>query len=349
MISVCIITKNESENLKKCLSLLSSYNFEIVVVDTGSDDNSKAVASAYTKNVYDFPWCNDFAQARNFSISKATNDNILVLDTDEFITELDYSRLEQSIINNPHSIGRIHRRNYYTSMGNEMIFDELIGRLFNRKYYEYNGKIHEQLVAFDNSNPVFFEAPLHINHTGYVGDITAREKKADRNISILKDMLKDSPSDTYLLYQLGKSFYYKEDYENAAKSFEKILPLSFDYKSEYIRDMIITYGYSLINSNQAKKALSLIDCKSFYKDNADFIFMLGLVYMQNELFAEAVDHFLSATSLTDCNVAGTNSYLALYNAGVIYECLGYPEDAKTLYLECGNYKKAIEGIKRLNI
>ena len=51
-ISVCIITRNESEYLKECLRALSKYPFEIVVVDTGSTDDSVNVAKKYTDKVY---------------------------------------------------------------------------------------------------------------------------------------------------------------------------------------------------------------------------------------------------------------------------------------------------------
>ena len=63
-ISVCVITKNEAENLKKCLEALTPYPFEIVVTDTGSEDDSVEVAKQYTNRVYTFEWVNDFSSAR---------------------------------------------------------------------------------------------------------------------------------------------------------------------------------------------------------------------------------------------------------------------------------------------
>ena len=69
-ISVCIIVKNEQNNIEHCLKCLTPYMPEIIVVDTGSTDNTKAIASQYTDRVYDFSWINDFAVAKNFAISK---------------------------------------------------------------------------------------------------------------------------------------------------------------------------------------------------------------------------------------------------------------------------------------
>lgn len=71
-ISVCIITKNEAENLQRCLEALKPYPFEIVVTDTGSEDNSLETAGQFTDHVYEFAWINDFSAARNFCVSHAT-------------------------------------------------------------------------------------------------------------------------------------------------------------------------------------------------------------------------------------------------------------------------------------
>ena len=64
MLSICIITKNEEKNIARCLQCLSPYDFEIIVVDTGSSDRTREIAKQYTKNVYEFTWCDDFAAAK---------------------------------------------------------------------------------------------------------------------------------------------------------------------------------------------------------------------------------------------------------------------------------------------
>ena len=81
-ISVCIITKNEADKLEKCLLSLKKYNLEIVVVDTGSTDNTPAIIDKYADVSGSYKWCDDFSKARNYSISLAGNDWILVLDSD---------------------------------------------------------------------------------------------------------------------------------------------------------------------------------------------------------------------------------------------------------------------------
>ena len=67
-----MIVKNEEDVLSRCLSSVQGLVEEMVVVDTGSTDSTKEVARKFTDRVFDFPWAEDFSQARNFSFSQAT-------------------------------------------------------------------------------------------------------------------------------------------------------------------------------------------------------------------------------------------------------------------------------------
>lgn len=92
-VSVCMIAKNEEQYIEQCLKKLLRYNMEIVVVDTGSTDRTREIAAKYTNHLYDFAWCDDFSAARNFAVSKASNNWILILDCDEYVQELDVAKL----------------------------------------------------------------------------------------------------------------------------------------------------------------------------------------------------------------------------------------------------------------
>lgn len=92
-ISVCIIAKNEQKYIENCLKALRRYSWEIIVVDTGSTDDTRQIATRYTDKVYDFAWIDDFSAARNFAAAQASNNWILVLDCDEYLTQLDEKAL----------------------------------------------------------------------------------------------------------------------------------------------------------------------------------------------------------------------------------------------------------------
>ena len=93
-LSLCMIVKNEHDTLARCLDCVRDIADEIIIVDTGSTDDTKEIAKKYTDKVYDFEWCYDFAKARNFSFSKATKDYIMWLDADDVILEQDREKLK---------------------------------------------------------------------------------------------------------------------------------------------------------------------------------------------------------------------------------------------------------------
>jgi glycosyltransferase involved in cell wall biosynthesis len=86
-ISVCMIVKNEEAVLERCLESLKPIADELIIVDTGSSDSTKEIASRYTDKIYDYEWQNDFAHARNYSFSKATMEYIYTADADEWIDQ----------------------------------------------------------------------------------------------------------------------------------------------------------------------------------------------------------------------------------------------------------------------
>lgn len=88
-----MIVKNEEKLLARCLDCVKKFSDEIIIVDTGSTDRTKEIAAQYTKQIYDFPWCNDFAAARNFSFSKAGMDYIYVADADEIIDDANQKQI----------------------------------------------------------------------------------------------------------------------------------------------------------------------------------------------------------------------------------------------------------------
>lgn len=85
-LSLCMIVKDESDVLERSLACAKQFADEIVVVDTGSKDNTVEIAKKFTKKVFSFKWCDDFSKARNFSFSKATCDYVMWLDADDVLT-----------------------------------------------------------------------------------------------------------------------------------------------------------------------------------------------------------------------------------------------------------------------
>jgi glycosyltransferase involved in cell wall biosynthesis len=96
-LSVSMIIKNEEACLKKCLESVKDAD-EIVIVDTGSTDNTINIAKGYTEKVYsgkEYKWIDDFAHSRNQSLNLCTGDWVLIIDADEVLEENGIASLEK--------------------------------------------------------------------------------------------------------------------------------------------------------------------------------------------------------------------------------------------------------------
>lgn len=111
--------------------------------------------------------------------------------------------------------------------------------------------------------------------------------------------------------------------------------------------MVETYGYSLLNQKRIQEMMFLENVYNEFAVSADYVFLMGLAYMNNGLFDKAIDEFNKAKLYKLCKIEGCNSYKADYNIGVIYECLGNKEKALENYKKCGRYDPALNGIKRI--
>lgn len=352
-ISVCIIAKNEELCIGECLRRLSFFDWEIIVVDTGSTDRTADIARSYTPNVYHFDWINDFSAARNYSVSKASNDYILVVDCDEYL-ETDnmaadtISNLIQTV--SPHQIGMLELLSPSAELSasgeSTSVIHERIARFFHRQFTYYKGTIHEQLASRAVKNPEFISVPLTFYHIGYQS-MEVKKAKALRNISLLENELRTGGADPYLLFQLGQSYFGLSEYARALPYFEQALSMDVNEQEEYVQTLVESYGYCLIDLKLFEKALELEGVYSVFSRRADFLFLMGLVYMNNAMFEDAIREFLKAAQTADYAAEGVNSYLAYYNAGVIYECTGRLPEAVSLYQKCGNYKPALQRLNQI--
>ena len=161
VLSLCMIVKNEEDCLLRCLMSVIPVVDEIVIVDTGSTDRTKEIAETFGAKVYDIEWTDDFSEARNISLSKATGKWILVLDADETVSPLDYERLSKIVkrdTDHPAAF-TITTRNYVRST-------YFVGWMCNDGQYaeEEEGTgwyPSEKVRLFTSDNSIWFENAVH--------------------------------------------------------------------------------------------------------------------------------------------------------------------------------------------
>lgn len=348
-ISICIIAKNEELNIENCLKSLRAYDWEILVVDTGSTDRTKEIAAKYADKVLDYTWCDDFSAARNFSIDHASHDIILVIDSDEYLTEVDTEAILRLASQNSTSVGLLSRENHYQMNGTDSVYVDLVERLFSRKYYHYEGIIHEQVRLREPARNTYetYQIPLILNHSGYAGSEESLREKAMRNISLLEKDLETHPDNPYTYFQIGQAYNMIHDDANSCLYYGKGLSYDVDPDAEYVQMMVIGYGYALLHLNRAEEALGLSGVYDAFAVSADFFTLMGLIYLRNGQYMNALLEFVKALSCDKAHVVGSNSFIPSYNIGLINEMMGDKEAALMHYRKCGDFPMALEKIREL--
>lgn len=347
-LSACLIVKDEEPCIEKCLKSIRSHVDEIIVVDTGSTDNTVKIAEKYTDKVLNVEWVNDFSAARNFSIKNATHDWIFVLDADNEVTEWDEKAVGEFIEqNDPRKVGNAKIISLFEEGGFKKKNIERENKLFNRQYYRYEGIIHEQVRAVNSCAFERSDVDITMLHSGYQDDEVQRKQKAARNISMLKQSIEQNGESCYLVYQLGKAYELDKNYGESLKCYSKAITFIDNFQYAYVRKLIISYGYALLNKKDFNSAIAIEKYKNYYGNNPDYNFLLAYIYMMNAQFSKAVHTFLKCTTEKGEEIEGVTSWLPFYNIGVIYECLGNKTEALKYYSECGEFTQAKNRIKVL--
>lgn len=350
-ISICIIAKNEEKHMEAFLSSIQKhmkdYPHEIVVADTGSTDRTASIARKYTDKVFSFAWINDFSAARNFSIGCASHDWILVLDCDEYVVDLDLNAFSRMAEQYPQAVGVLLRRNHYEMNGTDSVYTDQVERFFNRKLFHYEAIIHEQVRSLNGTPYTRVELPLTVEHCGYSGSAEELVQKANRNNALLLKMLEENPDDPYLYFQLGQSYNMLHDDEKACYYYGKGLEYELEPEAEFVQMMVIGYGYALLHLERYDEALLFENIYDEFSFSADFVCLMGLIYLRKGMVLQAMQEFLKATTIKEAHVEGANSFIPTFNMGCINEVLGNTETAITLYRKCGDFQPALDRLKEL--
>ncbi|MGL4800955.1 MULTISPECIES: glycosyltransferase [Peptostreptococcaceae] len=296
-LSLCMIVKNEEKNLARCLSSVASIVDEIIIVDTGSTDNTVSIAKSYGAKVYYHKWENDFSLARNVSLEKATKNWVLFLDADEELDHEEAIRLK-NILQLNSRLEAFHLR-LVNIISNTNIGDAIVLRVFkNKQKYRFEGRMHEQIVkSIERNNPpgCIGATDVKINHYGYDPELADIEQKQKRNLDLLNSYPEDQ-RDGYFYYSLGNEYARLNEHDKALKTYYKALsiPLNKDERPVYMAYLYLHIAKVLNASKNFKEELQrLHEFQEKYYDFKDLYFMEGLAYLECNKPSEAKTAFIN--------------------------------------------------------
>lgn len=333
-ISLCMIVRDEAEMLPGCLQSVKAVVDEIIVVDTGSLDNTIQLAREYGASIFEYAWNDDFSAARNLSLDKADGDWILVLDADERLTEQSASDLRSVVDNCKAEAIRVRVRDIVRDQDTADYLINTSTRLFrNRPQYRYERCVHEQIdaaILAAKLGPPPVIAELTIDHYGYLSEIVATKNKRSRNLRLTQNDVKVR-GDGFSYYNLGVELIRHQRHGEALEALDQALQ-KLDKSLLVAAEASLRKALCLSETGRLSEALSVLnEALSLYPDFTDLVFHSGEVLCQMLEYRQAIVAFEKCRAMGDpsagyYSVQGVGGYRSAYAIGLIHHALrNYPE------------------------
>ena len=282
ILSLCMIVKNEEENLREILSEIGGIPDQIIIGDTGSSDKTVEIALTFRTEVMLIPWADNFADARNRTLEKARGRYVIYLDGDDRVDPEELRRLKKQL---QQANGEIFFVEIHNTGNGEVSLQK---RVFpNRPDLRFEGAIHEQVTA-DPQKYQFVKADLTVHHRGY-DDPEALRKKSYRNLKIIETELIKNPGDFYLHYHAALCRMNLSQEMPAVEHLRKIVfsENSADQNYEIFENSLILLSRIFKRLGDKKTAVKLLQSvpKKFPAGPA-IHYHLGVIYFEEQLYAE---------------------------------------------------------------
>lgn len=353
-LALCMIVKDESANIKGAIGSVRALldPDEVVVCDTGSTDETVMLALEAGARVVHFPWCNDFAAARNAALDACTADWVLSLDADE--------RLQLGQVTAPVRLASLKPALYLLTIENDIGPKGSIAhetpRLFPRvPSVRWHGAIHENPV--DEAGELALQ-PLPgwvIAHHGYRPEVVKERSKSARNSRLLLDSIGKDPHNAQKRLYLAQVFHQAEDYPQAIEQarmalyLARIDALDVTMYEQAAVDVVTCLGKLGHYEQAAYEADALLRVREI--QHPAFWVSLGNAYNALNAFALGASAFQKAIAYRESKTAqcdrGVLTWMPHAGLGLALAHMGRPDEARVclaraLALGCGDQQPAIQ-------
>ncbi len=287
-----MIVKDEAKSLEGCLKSIRPYVDEIIIVDTGSKDGTDRIAEKYTEQLYYHPWEDNFSKARNYSLSYAVGDWILIIDADEELLPDDGACLKDTLSSVEPSVDHLFftTRNL-TREGGIMSECTNIRMFRNGQGIHYQGIVHNQAVPKGEGRVL----PVTLLHYGYALSPEQMEAKHKKTLSLTLRQIEEEPDNPNYHHNLCLSLVNHGDCGKAVTAGEKALSLMHKqftqpYPQVYY-NLIYLLAKAALDNRQNSLAVSVsLEGLETKKDHIDVLWILAMAYYREKQFEKSVEY-----------------------------------------------------------
>ncbi|MDE7182181.1 MAG: glycosyltransferase family 2 protein [Clostridia bacterium] len=333
-LSVCLIVKDEQAVIGRCLNCAASFADEIIVVDTGSQDNTVAEVKKFTDKVYFFTWCDDFSAARNFAFEKATCDLVMWLDADDIITEENCLKIQK--LKDDFKDYDMAVLPYAAAFdGDTPTFVYSRERIFRRdKNYRFSGAVHEAVVPCGKI--LYSDAAIYHKKV--------KEGEPMRNLRILqKQIAAGKELDARQKFYYGRELLFNGMFREAAAVLEDFLLGDGWIVNKTEACLNIYYAYKSLN-REDRAIAALLRGFTFAPPQSQACCILGEYFMNKEEWKTAVYWYETAIAVSDNGAFGSfvnldyGGFIPYMQLCVLYDKLGDRQKAAACNEAAGRIK-----------
>lgn len=299
-LTVCVIAKNEEQFIGQCLKSIRAIAHQIVLLDTGSTDNTVQLARELGAEIHHYVWNDNFGDARNAALEHARGDWVLCLDADEEIVAAEHPKMLE-VMKRAEVIGC---RLPLVNCGVNEFGGSYVPRMFrNAPGLFFVGRVHEQVFPSVLVRAAEWKMKTvigggEIRHHGYATEVMASKNKIERNLVLLRQAVVELPDEPHLMMNLGlelsRSGQREEGLEKYAEAFRI---MNRQYHTAWVpelREALLTqYSTYLMTAKRFGEAVEILQSPLAVDGGltASMHYVLAGCHFQSGQFAQAAEHF----------------------------------------------------------
>jgi glycosyltransferase involved in cell wall biosynthesis len=335
-ISLCMIVRNEERVLDACLKSIRPWVDEIILVDTGSEDGTVAIAERHGARVVHFPWTESFSEARNVSLDHATGDWIFWMDADDTIPANCGRGLRDLVRQAAEGVtGFLMQVHIPPAPGEEGFTTVDHVKLFrNRPGIRFEGRIHEQILeSIYKSGGTVERSPLHVVHSGYDYSPEGQVRKRERDWTLLNKDLEERPDHPFVLFNIGMTAYHTKDFERALPALKRCLEVAKPRESIVRKVYAMLAGCYLEQGDLPQARATIERGLELFPRDPELLFRGGIVYREIKDLNAAERCYVTLlngreTGHIDSLDISMTSFKAHHNLALIYLDMPRPVEAE---------------------
>lgn len=291
-----MIAKDEEEVIGRCLESAAQYVDDIVIADTGSTDKTREIARSYGARVFEFPWRDDFAAARNFSFAQAREAYVLWLDADDFLSPENGERLvrlkthleteDADLVMCPYDVAFDRNGAPVSTFYRERIVKRSAA-------FPWVGRVHECIVPRGK----IISSDFRVFHLG------SKKERGARNLNIYRKWAEEEALSPRDLFYYGRELYYNKLYGEAIAVLEEMLGGNGWYVNKIEACKILALCYSA-RGERGRALETLLRSLTYGEPRASVMCAIAKHFKEDDRLREAAFFYESALLCRDHGAEG---------------------------------------------